>query len=61
MHHFPVARGTTDGDMGADLPVTELGDDVGVTDIQAGGNHTCVVLSDYSVKCAHSCISTSTP
>jgi cysteine-rich repeat protein len=45
------ARGDGPGEMGAMLPVVDLGTDRRATHIAAGGLHTCVVLDDGNLKC----------
>ncbi|CAE7805594.1 unnamed protein product [Symbiodinium sp. CCMP2592] len=43
--------GDDPGEMGAALPVTELGDGVVVQQIASGNDHTCAILQDASLKC----------
>ncbi|MDI1476820.1 DUF4215 domain-containing protein [Polyangium sp. y55x31] len=44
-------RGIGDGEMGDDLPAVNLGIGKKVLQLSAGPRHTCVLLSDGSVKC----------
>jgi alpha-tubulin suppressor-like RCC1 family protein len=44
-------RGDAENEMGDSLPEVNLGTGLSATDIQANGGHTCVVLSDQSIKC----------
>ncbi len=44
-------RGDGPGEMGDDLPPVDLGAGHVVTAIDAGGNHTCAILDDTTLKC----------
>ncbi len=44
-------RGGQDGGMGANLPTVDLGTSRTVLEITAGGDHTCALLDDFTVKC----------
>ncbi len=49
-------RGTTSGDMGANLPVIDLGSgsdgkNYTAKSLSAGDSHTCAILNDNSLKC----------
>ncbi len=44
-------RGDEPGEMGDNLPDVDLGTDKTATAISAGGDFTCVILNDGSVKC----------
>ena len=50
-HASTEAAGDAPGEMGAALPVTELGDGMVVQKIAAGTDHTCAILQDASLKC----------
>jgi alpha-tubulin suppressor-like RCC1 family protein len=44
-------HGDEPGEMGDDLPVVDLGPGRTVEAVSAGGNHTCAVLDDGSLRC----------
>lgn len=46
-----LARGGEPGEMGASLPVVNLGPAAVATELVAGDSHTCARLNDGSVKC----------
>ena len=43
--------GDQPGEMGVNLPATDLGDGMTVVRITSGQEHTCAILQDASVKC----------
>ncbi|CAE7752530.1 HERC4 [Symbiodinium sp. CCMP2456] len=43
--------GEQPGEMGVNLPATDLGDGMTVVRITSGGDHTCAILQDASLKC----------
>jgi len=46
-----LSRGTAPGQMGANLPVVNVGPGRTVLQLSAGANHTCVRLDNASIKC----------
>ncbi|MBT4525917.1 MAG: hypothetical protein HOC24_05140 [Deltaproteobacteria bacterium] len=46
-----TTRGNTNGQMGDQLPIVELGSDRTAVEVSTGVNHTCALLDDGTVKC----------
>jgi alpha-tubulin suppressor-like RCC1 family protein len=44
-------RGDNSSEMGDTLPTVDLGSGIKATAIAAGGNHTCAILDDSTIKC----------
>ena len=50
-HGSTETAGDEPGEMGINLPVTDLGEGSRAVRIASGGSHTCAILQDASLKC----------